>query len=205
MANFYKKSHQSGRSMIEMLGVLAIIGVLSVAGIAGYSKAMQRHNLSETVQIFNSVIRACASLKDVPNTGLAGRSYDAMDLVNLGVLQDCKSIDSERKCRTPTGAIEVSGQMSNPNRGSYDKLDITIVLSKDMCADFLSYNWHNIIPEDWKKQILQVTVGRKMILAKNLGVDNYNMQGIADACGKCSDENCEITIYYTARPRREID
>ena len=31
---------QSGRSMIEMLGVLAIIGVLSVGGIAGYSKAM---------------------------------------------------------------------------------------------------------------------------------------------------------------------
>ena len=29
---------QTGRSMIEMLGVLAIIGVLSVVGIAGYSK-----------------------------------------------------------------------------------------------------------------------------------------------------------------------
>ncbi|MBR2136742.1 MAG: prepilin-type N-terminal cleavage/methylation domain-containing protein [Alphaproteobacteria bacterium] len=33
------KTNQSGRSMIEMLGVLAIIGVLSVGGIAGYSKA----------------------------------------------------------------------------------------------------------------------------------------------------------------------
>ena len=29
------KSEQSGRSMVEMLGVLAIIGVLSVGGIAG--------------------------------------------------------------------------------------------------------------------------------------------------------------------------
>lgn len=34
--------NQSGRSMIEMLGVLAIIAVLSVGGIAGYSKAMQQ-------------------------------------------------------------------------------------------------------------------------------------------------------------------
>ena len=27
---------ESGRSMVEMLGVLAIIGVLSIGGIAGY-------------------------------------------------------------------------------------------------------------------------------------------------------------------------
>ena len=36
------KCNQSGRSMIEMLGVLAIVGVLSVGGIAGYSKAMSK-------------------------------------------------------------------------------------------------------------------------------------------------------------------
>ena len=37
------KKSQSGRSMVEMLGVLAIIGVLSVGGIAGYSLGMRRH------------------------------------------------------------------------------------------------------------------------------------------------------------------
>ena len=36
----FMNSEQSGRSMVEMLGVLAIIGVLSVGGISGYSKAM---------------------------------------------------------------------------------------------------------------------------------------------------------------------
>ena len=34
---------QSGRSMVEMLGVLAIIGVLSIGGIAGYTMAMNRY------------------------------------------------------------------------------------------------------------------------------------------------------------------
>ena len=38
---------QSGRSMIEMLGVLAIIGVLSVGGLAGYTKAMRAHRANE--------------------------------------------------------------------------------------------------------------------------------------------------------------
>ena len=44
----FKKS-QSGRSMVEMLGVLAIIGVLSVGGIAGYSLSMRRHRANGVV------------------------------------------------------------------------------------------------------------------------------------------------------------
>ena len=43
---------QSGRSMVEMLGVLAIIGVLSIGAIAGYSKAMFKYKLNkQTTQI----------------------------------------------------------------------------------------------------------------------------------------------------------
>ncbi len=42
----FKKS-QSGRSMVEMLGVLAIIGVLSIGGIAGYRTAMKQKNYND--------------------------------------------------------------------------------------------------------------------------------------------------------------
>ena len=48
----FKKS-QSGRSMVEMLGVLAIIGVLSVGGIAGYSLSMRRHRANQVVDIMS--------------------------------------------------------------------------------------------------------------------------------------------------------
>ena len=40
---------QCGRSMIEMLGVLAIVGILSVGGIAGYSKAIAKNKVNETI------------------------------------------------------------------------------------------------------------------------------------------------------------
>ena len=43
-----KYTNESGRSMVEMLGVLAIIGVLSVGGIAGYSKAMNKYKINKT-------------------------------------------------------------------------------------------------------------------------------------------------------------
>ena len=44
-----KLNQESGRSMVEMLGVLAIIGVLSIGGIAGYTMAMERYKANEVI------------------------------------------------------------------------------------------------------------------------------------------------------------
>ena len=54
MITFNKNASQSGRSMIEMLGVLAIVGILLAGGIAGYSMAMEQYKsnlLIERVQL----------------------------------------------------------------------------------------------------------------------------------------------------------
>ena len=42
--------NESGRSMVEMLGVLAIIGVLSVGGVAGYKTALNKYRANEVAQ-----------------------------------------------------------------------------------------------------------------------------------------------------------
>ncbi|MBO5039259.1 MAG: hypothetical protein J6C85_07405 [Alphaproteobacteria bacterium] len=47
------RTNESGRSMIEMLGVLAIVGVLSVGGIAGYSKAMAKFKTNKLIDQVN--------------------------------------------------------------------------------------------------------------------------------------------------------
>ncbi len=47
---------QSGRSMIEMLGVLAIIAVLSVGGIAGYSKAMEKIKINSILNDYRNIL-----------------------------------------------------------------------------------------------------------------------------------------------------
>ena len=41
------KTNETGRSMVEMLGVLAIVGVLSVGGVYGYGVAMKKHKANE--------------------------------------------------------------------------------------------------------------------------------------------------------------
>ncbi len=50
--NKMMKRNESGRSMVEMLGVLAIVGVLSVGGLAGYTTAMNKYRATE---IMNSI------------------------------------------------------------------------------------------------------------------------------------------------------
>ena len=50
-----KNVNESGRSMVEMLGVLAIIGVLSIGGIAGYTMAMNKYRANNIV---NALVQA---------------------------------------------------------------------------------------------------------------------------------------------------
>ncbi|MBQ6854410.1 MAG: hypothetical protein IJO11_03085 [Alphaproteobacteria bacterium] len=69
------KKNESGRSMVEMLGVLAIIGVLSVGGIAGYTMAMNRYRANEVVDMANkyAVIAYSAYMTSkMMNNGTAG-------------------------------------------------------------------------------------------------------------------------------------
>ena len=56
---------QSGRSMIEMLGVLAIIGVLTVGSITGYSRAMRRHLLNKQREQISYILSAIETHYDI--------------------------------------------------------------------------------------------------------------------------------------------
>ena len=46
-------SAESGRSMVEMLGVLTIIGVLSLAGVEGYKYAIAKYTANELLEEIN--------------------------------------------------------------------------------------------------------------------------------------------------------
>ena len=71
------RSKQSGRSMIEMLGVLAIIGVLTVGSITGYSHAMRRHLLNKQRQQISYILSAVDTHREMVDTSLSSKqSYN---------------------------------------------------------------------------------------------------------------------------------
>ena len=62
------KTKETGRSMVEMLGVLAIIGVLSVAGIMGYIIAMRKYRANEIAHAISVMVASMkVTNKDLTN------------------------------------------------------------------------------------------------------------------------------------------
>ena len=71
--------NESGRSMVEMLGVLAIIGVLSIGGIAGYTMAMNRYRANEIIDTASKV----AIVAMTANAGAGIKTGETIDLGDL--------------------------------------------------------------------------------------------------------------------------
>lgn len=88
MKNF---NNQSGRSMIEMLGVLAIIGVLSVGGISGYSKAMTKFKTNKTLD------QIAMTLTNIRTLYAQQVMYDGLSTSNaydMGVVDDAMVVST---------------------------------------------------------------------------------------------------------------
>ena len=140
--NNYKKL-ESGRSMIEMLGVLAIIGVLSVGGIAGYSKAM---NKFKTNKVADNVSMIVANVKTLY---AQQKTYDGLDneaAVSMGIIPD------ELVVKTVAGAYSkllnsFNGQVfisqSNSTNSTDGKAFILEFgsLSKEACITLATNDW----------------------------------------------------------------
>ena len=100
---FLKKKLESGRSMVEMLGVLAIIGVLSIGGIAGYTLSMRRYRANQIIDMANKyaliVYGACQkALLDGDISALNGpcinlKPYPTFAESGLGTIADATKIE----------------------------------------------------------------------------------------------------------------
>ena len=79
---------ESGRSMVEILGVLAIIGVLSIGGIAGYIMAMNRFRANEAIDIANKMasLAFAANQTSIARTGNALTTFGNMTPHGFGLI-----------------------------------------------------------------------------------------------------------------------
>ena len=83
---------QSGRSMVEMLGVLAVIGVLSVASIAGYSAAMRKYRANSLLNQASVIAADVAGQIATGSTDLDLSGYNASQ--DFGSVTDVKGPDA---------------------------------------------------------------------------------------------------------------
>ncbi|MBQ8671858.1 MAG: hypothetical protein IJ525_04980 [Alphaproteobacteria bacterium] len=138
-------NNQTGRSMIEMLGVLAIIGVLSVGGIAGYSKAMRQYRLNKTIEQITLIagnIRAFFAPQ---------RSYDGLNTyteTGKAIIKKAKLVPDEMWDGDDIKDVwgnEVkldSSEKSSTGDNQAFKISFTYV-DYDTCFELLTQDWTN--------------------------------------------------------------
>ncbi|MBQ8870232.1 MAG: hypothetical protein IJ019_02515 [Alphaproteobacteria bacterium] len=202
LSDMYKKRTQAkkhrldaaqfGRSMVEMLGVLAIIGVLSIGGIAGYSKAMFKHKMNQTIDI---VSRVLMNIAELPSNTVLGMD----EAIKIGILDGLS-------CNTDSCQLPIQGCTMYVSSSLISiKLDGSKSDNIKFCTDFLAYHWENMLP-DYVRHVSPLNYSGTFHPVYNnadlhLGGDDfstkltYNLNDIQDACKKSCDNDLFCYVY----------
>ena len=119
-------TNESGRSMVEMLGVLAIIGVLSIGGIAGYTRAMRTWRVNE---IFDAANRVAAAVETEMGTDNS--------LTYNGMLGDASGEGAGPVSRIAGGVVLqiTANNMANTTTPSFVKVELDKAKQGDELVD----------------------------------------------------------------------
>lgn len=177
MKNF-NRAQESGRSMIEMLGVLAIIGVLSVGGISGYSKAMAKYKINQCLdQISNLIINIRSTFAN--QTDFTGAT--TANIISLGIAtSDMLDATGANLVNPFNGAITVQ-----PTAAGAASFEISYAgLDTSACQNIALADWGsaassglisikiNNTTYDWANSTLPITIGAVAATCNAVGNGN---------------------------------
>ena len=161
--NRIKTHSQSGRSMIEMLGVLAIIAILSIGGIVGFRLAMNYYQANQIAHEMN-IMRTDAQIKIAQGTEklILGEPYDPISESRLGHIQFNDDYPVDFACALAD--------------------DETVELSNISChvANAYYIELQNI-PEGVCKPLAELVNGMNNIIAFNVNKNEYPETGKCEA------------------------
>ena len=173
---------ESGRSMIEMLGVLAIIGVLSVGGIAGYSKAMMKYRINKTIEqislVSGNVRTFFAQQGNFDGLGISPTSNGLED--GFIIIQKAKLIPEEmyeyengkvNDISSPFGRFWISPRSKYKDKNDNKSFYISLYdIPQEACIELATMDWQ----ANSGNQVISITV--------NEDEDEFFDNGYFDVC-----------------------
>ena len=196
MRTLSKHSEQTGRSMVEMLGVLAIVGVLSIGGIAGYSKAMAKYKVNKTIDQVSMLITSIRTTYGNQNSykGLDNATAVSYDLAGNDLSGGTPSTLTNVYSGTVTiTAADASGEACSATFCPTFSIKYQNI-ERQACAAIASSDWGGSAASG----LLQIVVGTKVF---KWG-DNTNKLPISfvDAMAACGGTDAyaakDITWVY---------
>lgn len=185
------KTNESGRSMIEMLGVLAIIGVLSVGGIAGYSKAM---NKFKTNKVADNVSMMVANIKTLYAQQKTYGTLTNADAISLGVVPD--ELIKNRAAGTLKNSFngEVDIHSSESTTGGDNKAFVIFFggLSKEACITLATNDWGS----GYSSGLIALQASGKSEAADKAGLDTIHIGDNGSGLKAAEGQNAAVTRAY---------
>ncbi len=196
--------NQSGRSMVEMLGVLAIIGVLSVGGIAGYSKAMTKFKINKTMDQVSTLVANIRTLYS------GQRNYSGLTnatAINFGIIPNEMYSSTSKIVNAFNGEVIISTADSlTATSGTKANRSFQIVyngLSREACVTIGTADWGNGAASGLEGMYLS---GSESGTATVPNFTTYNKEittdlpvALSQAATKCACENspsCSVVWRY---------
>ena len=187
--------NQSGRSMVEMLGVLAIIGVLSIAGIAGYSKAMIKFKVNKSLDQISMLV---ASIQTIYS---GQRNYSGLTMkqaISYGIVSpDMKASDS-----SATNAFAGSVLINEAKYRDENSKAFQIVyngLGQEACVTMATSNWG----KGSSAALVGMRISDKEMVLAEMDAETYTGTDlpitISEAVTKCTcreSASCAIGWYF---------
>ncbi len=184
------KSVQSGRSMIEMLGVLAIIGVLSVGGIAGYSKAMMKYRINKTIE------QITLTAGNIHSFFAPQGNYDGLDAyTGKAIIKKAKLVPDEMWNETEQQYYNEFGNYFNVG-GSAKTFSIGLAeIPSEACIELATQDW---TPLNAKTMMID---SYRSCAHSDLSIP-LDMATAVSYCSECAEKNgggtnmAYLTIYF---------
>jgi Tfp pilus assembly protein PilE len=181
------KNDQSGRSMVEMLGVLAIIGVLSVAGIAGYSKAMAKYKLSKTTDQVSMLVANIRTLYSGQRSYLGLTTEKA---ISFGVVPNEMVIGKDTISNAYAGEVKI--EAADPDSGIPSGAFMVQFngLGRDTCIALATSDWGS----GSSSGLIKMTVGANDYTGAQLPVTLDN--AVSNGSCECDSTDCSVAWTY---------
>ena len=171
------RKNDSGRSIVEMLGVLAIMGVITVMGITGYSQATEKINRNKTME---QVMRFVQEIRTIYASSDDFNGLSQNVIKGLGM--DIKSVYG-----TEFDFTHVNNRTDNSTANPGFKITMTSVSKKD-CIYFSNMSW----VDAWNPEI---TIQSNSIYANSVSVNGTT--GKPDnQDSTCTDGNTNTLRFY---------
>lgn len=188
-------SEQSGRSMIEMLGVLAIIGVLSVGGIAGYSKAMAKYKQNK---LGDQISMLVTNIRTLYGNAKDYEGLDSASAISMGAVDKEMQVSSStiKNVYSSGASVWVSaGGTSN------DSFFVTITaLPSTACTYIASSDFGSSVGSGWlgvgaQNSAVDAAVTAFTGMTKSATSNSLPMS-VADAAAGCNGETNTVVLQF---------